>query len=390
MIMKIAFIGNLPAASVLEPDFIRESHRGVSHPAPWIAGLLPALAKLSGFKLRVILIQRAVLRHCIIERDSVEYECIPYHFPGRLNVRSFHLFQSILARRALQRFRPDVVHAFGMETGAATIALRSGFPVSCFVQGILEFLYPYLSLRALGEVRIERWCEAQAVRRIKWFVAETEFGRNWVLKNNRTAKVSLIPHPLRMDFLDQAAPTYARQIVAVGGLDGRKGMDTVIKAFARANVEGAKLCIVGSGPLEMYLKNLAGSLNIRDKVEFTGALDTQKVIQRLNASSALAIGSRMDTSPNVVSEAHAIGLPVIGTLTGGIPEMIDEGKDGYLVGVDDVDAMSLRMGQLLADPEECRRMGMAGRVKVKELNSPDAVALAHMKFFQAIGRELNR
>jgi glycosyltransferase involved in cell wall biosynthesis len=387
--MKIAFIGNLPAVSVLEPEFIRESHRGVSHPAPWIAGLLPALAKLSGFKLRVLLIQRAVLRHCIIERDGVEYEGIPYRFPGRINVRTFHLMQSILARRALQRFRPDVVHAFGMETGAATIALRTGFPVSCFVQGISEYLYPYYSPRAMGEVRIERWCEAQAVRRIEWFVAETEFSRNWVIKNNPSAKVSLIPHPLRSDFLDQAAPTYARQVIAVGGLDGRKGMDTVIKAFALANVEGAKLCIVGSGSLEMSLKNLADSLNIRDRVEFTGGLDTQKVIQRLNESSVLVIGSRMDTSPNVVSEAHAIGLPVIGTLTGGIPEMIDEGKDGYLVGVDDVDAMGLRIGQLLADPGECRRMGMAGLAKVKELNSPGSVALAHLDFFQAIERDLN-
>jgi glycosyltransferase involved in cell wall biosynthesis len=388
--MKIAFIGSLPAASVLEPEFIRESYRGVSHPAPWIVALLPALAKLSGFKLRVILIQRAVLRHCIVERDGVEYECIPYRFPGRLNVRSFHILQSIMARRALQRFRPDVVHAFGMETGAATIALRSGFPVSCFVQGILEYYYPYLSHRALGEVRIERWCEAQAVRRIKWFVAESEFGKNWVIKNNPSAKVSLIPHPLRMDFLDQAAPAYARQIVSVGGLDDRKGMDTVIKAFAQANVEGGKLCIVGSGPLEMSLHDLVRALNISDRVEFTGALDTQKVIQRLNESSVFVIGARVDTSPNVVSEAHAIGLPVIGTLGGGIPEMIDEGKDGYLVGVDDVDAMSLRMRQLLADPEECRRMGRAGREKVKELNSPDAVAIAHLKFFQAIGRELNR
>jgi glycosyltransferase involved in cell wall biosynthesis len=69
--------------------------------------------------------------------------------------------------------------------------------------------------------------------------------------------------------------------------------------------------------------------------------------------------------------------------------MIDEGKDGYLVGVDDVDAMGLRIGQLLADPGECRRMGMAGLAKVKELNSPGSVALAHLDFFQAIERDLN-
>ena len=47
------------------------------------------------------------------------------------------------------------------------------------------------------------------------------------------------------------------------------------------------------------------------------------------------------------------------------------------------------MRQLLADPGECRRMGMAGLAKVKELNSPGSVALAHLDFFQAIERDLN-
>jgi len=60
--MKIAFLGNLPAASVLPEEVIRPSHRGGSHPAPWIAALLPELAKLTDYKLRVFLPQRAVLK----------------------------------------------------------------------------------------------------------------------------------------------------------------------------------------------------------------------------------------------------------------------------------------------------------------------------------------
>jgi glycosyltransferase involved in cell wall biosynthesis len=110
----------------------------------------------------------------------------------------------------------------------------------------------------------------------------------------------------------------------------------------------------------------------------------------MNASTALAIGSRMDTSPNVVSEAHAIGLPVIGTRVGGIPEMIDEGTDGYVVDGDDAQAMGERMDRLLSDPETCRRMGEAGREKVRLLNSPAAVAQAHVDFFQTIREELRR
>jgi glycosyltransferase involved in cell wall biosynthesis len=388
--MKIAFIGSLPAAAVLPEEFVREKDRGGNHPAPWIVALLPALAAISGFKLRMVLVQRGILSHCLIERDGVEFEGIPYPMPERFAGRFLHLPKALLARRALQRFQPDLVHAFGMETGSATIAMCSGFPVSCFIQGMWELLAPLKDGVPRGEIVTGRWCESVAVARIRWFVAENEFARQWAVGRNPAARVTVIPHPLRQDFLVNAAPTYLPQIITVGGLNRHKGMDTVIRAFAQMKAPSARLCIVGSGPLDASLKELAGALGLAERVEFTGALETDQVIERMNASTALVIGSRMDTSPNVVSEAHAIGLPVIGTRVGGIPEMIDEGTNGYVVDGDDAQAMGERMGRLLSDPETCRRMGEAGREKVRILNSPAAVAQAHVDFFLKIREELRR
>ena len=388
--MKIAFIGSLPAVAVLPEEFVREKDRGGNHPAPWIVALLPALAAISGFKLRMVLVQRGILNHCLIERDGVEFEGIPYPMPERFAGRFLHLPKALLARRALQRFQPDLVHAFGMETGSATIAMCSGFPVSCFIQGMWELLAPLKDGVPRGEIVMGRWCESRAVARIRWFVAENEFARRWAVGRNPAARVTVIPHPLRQDFLVNAAPTYQPQIITVGGLNRHKGMDIVIRAFAQVKAPGARLCIVGSGPLEASLKELAGSLRLAERVEFTGSLETDQVIERMNASTALAIGSRMDTSPNVVSEAHAIGLPVIGTRVGGIPEMIDEGTNGYLVDGDDAQTMGERMDRLVSEPETCRRMGEAGREKVRLLNSPAAVAQAHVDFFLKIREELRR
>ncbi|MDA0768466.1 MAG: glycosyltransferase, partial [Verrucomicrobia bacterium] len=345
--MRIAFVGSLPAAAVFPIELVREHYRRGNHPAPWVQGLLPALAATSGFKLRVILVQRAILRPCLVERDGVEYQGVPYHLPERSNIRLFHLPKSLVYRTALRQFQPDLVHAFGMETGSGTIALRSGFPVSCFVQGILEKLYPLFPPRALGEVAAERWCESRAVRRIRWFVAENEWAREWVLSCNPAARVTLIPHSLRNDFLAKAAPTYEKRVLSVGGLTRIKGMDTIIKAFARIKDKEAKLCLVGTGPLMQELKKLAQSLGVGERVEFTGNLDTERVIAQMNRASVFVVASRVDTSPNVLSEAHAIGLPVIGTKGGGIPEMIEEGLDGYQVEVDGFEEMALRMDHLL-------------------------------------------
>jgi len=386
--MKIAFVGSLPAAAVLPPEVIRESHRGGNHPAPWIVALLPALARVSGFKMRVILVQRAILRPCLVERDGVEYQGIPYPFPERYDFRTFHGLKTIIMRRAIRRFDPDVVHAFGMETGSAVIALGSGYPVSCFIQGIVEKLLPFYGERPWVDRQAGLLEESHAVRRIGWFVAETRFARDWAMSRNPAARVALIPHPLRSDFLEQAAPRFDSCVLTVGGLDSRKGMDTVIKAFARVRQPLARLVVVGSGPLRASLEGLAADLGVGPRVEFTGAISTEQVIERMNAASVLVIASRMDTSPNVVSEAHAIGLPVIGTRAGGIPEMIDEGGDGYQVEVDDFETMALRMESLLADPAVCRRLGAAGRAKVEILNAPEAVAEAHREFFLGIERDL--
>ena len=101
-------------------------------------------------------------------------------------------------------------------------------------------------------------------------------------------------------------------------------------------------------------------------------------------SNMLVIGSRMDTSPNVITETHAVGLPVIGTAAGGIPDMIDDGRDGFIVPVDDSEAMALRMEHLLSDPLRCEEMGRAGKKKVRELNDPARIAEKHVDFYREI------
>ena len=136
--MKIAFLGNLPAVSVLPEEVIRPSHRGVSHPAPWTAALLPELARLTDYKLRVFLPQRAVLKRTVVERNGVEYEGIPMRYTERWNPQTFYTVRSLTVHRALKDYNPDLIHAYGMETGNATVALRTGIPVSCFIQGIIQ------------------------------------------------------------------------------------------------------------------------------------------------------------------------------------------------------------------------------------------------------------
>lgn len=386
--MRIAFLGNLPAAAVLQEEALRQGYRGGHHPAPWIAALLPELARLTDFQLRVFLPQRAVLRRTVVERDGVEYEGLPVHFTERWNPQTNYWVRSLATHQAIKEYQPDLIHAFGFETGNATVALRSGLPVSAFIQGIVEELYPWIGYlgerRRKCQLRIER----RAVRQIRWFVAETEFAERWALSHQPNGYVARIPHPLRRDFLNAGVSQGGKRIVSVGGLDPRKGMDTLIRALAAMTDQEATLRLIGSGPDKEKLKNLAAELGVAKRVNFPGPLPSEQVIAELRESAVFAIASRMDTSPNVISEAHAMGLPVVGTHVGGIPEMIEEGVDGHVVPRDDAKAFAKRLDCLLADPEMIQRMGNAGRHKVAVENDPDRVARGHIHFFNRIREDL--
>jgi glycosyltransferase involved in cell wall biosynthesis len=386
--MKIAFIGNLPAASVMPQSCIRAKDWTSNHPAPWMVALLPALAKSTRHELRVFLPQRAVTKHEVVVKDGVEYEGIPTQWPERFLRKTLYFQKSMAVRKAIRQFRPDLIHAFGFETGNALIALRTGFPVSCFIQGIAEDYFPYYKQRPWIDRHVGRWGEKVAVPRVPWMVAETEYAKTWALRRNPEAHVAIIPHPLRRVFLEKAAPSYGPVVVTVGTLDERKGMDTIIRALALIENKSARLVVVGKGPLRQPLGELANSLGVADRIEFAGPLDTDGVIARMNEAGVYVIASRADTSPNVLSEAHAVGLPVVGTRAGGIPEMIDEGEDGFVVDVDDEVAMARRLEELLADPERARRMGEVGREKVRALNDPARIAEAHVEFFEKIRGDL--
>lgn len=388
--MKIAFIGSLPVSSVFPVEYLRTKHSSYEHPAPWIAALLPRLAELGNFDMRLIIPHRNLTKRVVIEKDGIEIEGVPIPVPMRFARMSLYKSISYFTSPVLRQYSPSLVHAFGFETGSAKIALRSGLPTSCFIQGIAEKLYPYYTERTWIDRQVGRWGELSSVRRVPWMVAETKFAEDWAREKNPDAFIKLIPHPLRAAFLEQSGSSYNKTITVVGGLDSRKGVDTVIRAFSVAQVDDASLSIVGNGPLRENLENLARELGLENRIKFTGSLDQAGVIAELKQSRALVIGSRMDTAPNVVSEAHAIGLPVIGTRAGGIPEMIEDGVDGIHVDIDDYKTMGRQMKSLLLDLDRARKMGENGNRKVQSLNSADDVAIAHVEFFEKIKSDLSR
>ena len=136
--------------------------------------------------------------------------------------------------------------------------------------------------------------------------------------------------------------------ISVAYMRPEKRLDVLLRAFARLREteQDARLKLVGDGPLRTHLEKLAAQLGIRDQVAFLGNLDRKAMRAELLNSHCLVLSSEVETFGLALVEAMACGLPVISTRCGG-PEDIVTDETGVLVPVNDVDALSLAMEELM-------------------------------------------
>jgi glycosyltransferase involved in cell wall biosynthesis len=151
-------------------------------------------------------------------------------------------------------------------------------------------------------------------------------------------------------------------ILFVGRLVEKKGTEYLIKAMEGLD---AKLVIVGSGPEGEKLRKLRETVDA--DIEFAGAKDKNALIEIFASCdvfclpSVLASDGDKDGTPVVLIEAMASGAPVVGTKIGGIPDVIRDGENGYLVEQKDVEGLRSALRELLMDDEKRKRFSEASR-----------------------------
>jgi len=152
-----------------------------------------------------------------------------------------------------------------------------------------------------------------------------------------------------------------RYIVLVGSPWYRKGADRLIEAFRRLapDFSDVKLKIVGWYEQTEHdqLRALAGDSK---QIELVRAAPSSVVLPIISGSLLLALPSRCEGLPRVVIEGMAAGVPVVGSDAAGIPDLIHQGENGFIVPGGNVRELEERLRQLLADPELRRRMGANG------------------------------
>jgi glycosyltransferase involved in cell wall biosynthesis len=163
-------------------------------------------------------------------------------------------------------------------------------------------------------------------------------------------------------------------VVGLGRLIPIKGFDLLVRALPAvvARIPSARALLVGDGAERRHLEALAAALGVTERLRLTGEL--MDVTTPLAAADVLAVPSRNEGMGRVIVEGMAIGIPVVATAVGGIPDVVTDGECGRLVEPDDVDALAAALIELGRDDALRRKLGEAGERRAEAFSAPVASA----------------
>jgi glycosyltransferase involved in cell wall biosynthesis len=273
---------------------------------------------------------------------------------------------AILLTRSAIRSKANVVHVF---TGASTLlgvyalafgrVMRKKCVVSFF--GREDFVFPSFASGALfrlstslaGSIDVNSTATGSALP------AKFKTKTHVLLGAAEEPRSSSLPQERR--YRDEAAV-----LLFVGRLVERKGVDDLLRAFAiiRPRFPRIRLSIVGEGPEKNKLMALAQQLQLSDSVDFRGTCVGAQLDQEYAECTALVLPSKniaTDTANEglglTLIEASMHAKPLIGTRHGGIPEIVKQGENGFLVPPGDPASLAEAMEEILAHKDQAREMG---------------------------------
>jgi colanic acid/amylovoran biosynthesis glycosyltransferase len=200
--------------------------------------------------------------------------------------------------------------------------------------------------------------------------------------------------PSRFQINPSRPPELPPRLLTVARLAEKKGVEYALRAVAQVvhRVPELQYRIVGDGPLREPLRRLATELGIAEQVTFLGARTQAEVADLMGTSDIFLLPSVTDAKgdqegiPVVLMEAMARGLPVLSTKHSGIPELVHDGINGYLVAERDVEALTARLGVLLQMADLGRCLGEAGRREVEEYFHIDRLNERLLELFERLRR----
>lgn len=282
------------------------------------------------------------------------------------------------AVHARREFEPDIIHAhwwFPNGLVGTWTARMSDLPLITTLHGTDVRLARTVAFSRPGFRHVMQ--HSAAVTAVSQFLADE------AQKVVSTSAPIVAPMPVATDLFSPGGSRAANRLLFVGRLNAQKGIELLLRALA-VTTTGASLDIVGDGPDAERLKALAGQLEIGERVRWIGALPQQQLTEYYRSAAALVVPSVNEGLGLVAVEAQLCETPVIAFDSGGLSDVVSNGRTGVLIA--DISASALAQGidALLASPDRGAALGAAGRLHALATFAPESVARRYATIYKTL------
>ena len=282
-------------------------------------------------------------------------------------------------KQILSDFTPDIIHAhtlgFDSEIGA-WLKARLHVPLVVTTHGS-DTSIPYEQ----GQLSwlAEKAAPADHVAAVSFALAKK------LADSGTKTPISVILNGFRVQALPAAAERKPYSVIQVGHLIAQKHFDTTLRAFARLKETQPAACltIVGHGPEQKALEQLAQVLDVSNAVRFSGQLSNEGVLAEMSRAQFFCMPSVREGFGIVYLEAMASGCITIGTEGEGIADLIANGENGFLVPPESPDAIVRVMAWCLAHPQEADAIAQHGKQDAMALTW-DSNAKKYLELFRTL------
>jgi len=188
------------------------------------------------------------------------------------------------------------------------------------------------------------------------------------------ARIVVVPNPVEMGGSESRPAPAEPRVLCLGVIKEAKGVYDLLRAWPRvlAAHPGARLTLAGSGEIERA-RALAQELGVGESVELPGWTAGDDKARLLAATTVFVLPSHFEALPMALLEAMAAGLPVVATRVGGVPDILENEREGVLVEPRDEAALAHEISALLASPSRRAALGAAARHRAAETFSAEAI-----------------
>ncbi|MFC1620944.1 glycosyltransferase family 4 protein [Candidatus Omnitrophota bacterium] len=367
--MKLAIIGPYPLDNNTD-----NMHGGVQAVA---VNLLKGLLRFNDLDIHVLTVSHAIDKDRDFRSNGFTMHAVAAD--NRFGNITFYSKARKRICRKIDDIRPDLIHShmLGYHTLAA---LESGHTkVLVSTHGITEGNWG-VSCTLMDKMRryLQDCIHEKCLKRAENIIVNSRFSEDF-LKSYKIRNIYRLNNPISDAFFNiDTDKEEENRILFVGNISEAKGVATLMEAvrILKDSFKNIKVMVAGPMSDSNFYEKLRGFIKENDLVEavhFLGHLNENKLIEEYIKASIFVFPSQQDIAPLALLQAMACGKAVVTTRVGGIPYIVDDGVDGFLVNNKDPKALAGRVAVLLRDKSLRKDLGDNAKKKISGNYKIDSV-----------------